>query len=241
MYNTLGAKGGGLSDGWGYNYVGFLCYDSVAGQPVYRKHITQTLRNLAKPKYRDYPWEGRSIDGFADSVEGGLYILNRLPVPEGLAWADGEATANIAYTHAPHRLWGTMKLQSNGVRTAIIHALMHTRGTIARPWQQGLELGAIDADDGIEILLKSDKPYAGKLVFDIPRHRHYMGFKSDWPRMNTVPEWFTVEPDDKHLYSVGRAAGEDPAVHTGKSLREGLPVRLDAGESLRLTVRPKAP
>jgi hypothetical protein len=241
MYNTLGAKGGRLSDGWGYNYVGFLCYDMVASQPVYREHIVQTLRNLAKPKYKNYPWEGRSIDGYADSIEGGLYIMNRLPIAEGLAWADREVAANIVYRHAPHRLWGTMKLQSNGVRTAIIHALMHTRGTIARPWQQGLKLGAIDADDGIEIILKSDRPYQGTLVFDIPRHRQYMGFEKDWPRMNTVPEWFTVQPDEKHMYTVKGAAGEETTVHTGKALHAGLPVRLDAGDSVRLTVQPKAP
>jgi hypothetical protein len=239
MYNRLGSNRSGLSDGWGYNYVAYLCYDMVAGQPVYREKMEQTLRNLAKPVYRNYRWEGSSIDGYADSVEGGLYIINRLPVPEGIAWADHEVSANIAYRYDPNKLWGTMKLQSNGVRTAIIHALMHTRGTIARPWQQGLKLGAIDAGEGIAILLTSDKPYEGKLVFDIPRHRHYMGFKKDWPRMNTVPEWFTVEPDEEHRYVVSN--GEETVDHTGKALHAGLPVRLEAGESLRLTVKPKRP
>jgi len=235
MYNQLGSSRGGLSDGWGYNYVAYLCYDMVAGKPVYKAQMEKTLRNLAKPAYKNRRWEGNSIDGYADSVEGGLYIINRLPVPEGIAWADQEVGANIVYRHAPDKPWGTMKLQSNGVRTCIIHALMHTRGTIARPWQQGLKLGAIDVDGGIEIILKSDKAYDGKLVFDISRHRLYMGFKRDWPRMNTVPEWFTVEPDEKHHYVVG------DAVHTGKALHAGLPVRLDAGKSLRLTVKPKTP
>ena len=87
MHDTLGPKGR-LSDGWGYNYVAYLCYDMVAGKPVYRAHVEQVLRNLAKPAYQNYPWEGNSIDGFADSVEGGIYLMNRLPVPEGLAWAD---------------------------------------------------------------------------------------------------------------------------------------------------------
>jgi hypothetical protein len=123
MHNSLGQKGR-LSDGWGYNYVAYLCYDKVAGKPVYKTHIEQVLRNLAKPIYRNYQWEGNSIDGFADSVEGGIYIMNRLPVPEGLAWANREVSANIVYTEKKNHLWGTMKLQSNGVRTSIMHALV---------------------------------------------------------------------------------------------------------------------
>jgi hypothetical protein len=233
MYDTLNRPNGRLSDGWGYNYVAYLCYDLVAGKPVYRAQMERTLRNLAKPAYRNRPWEGNSIDGFADSVEGGLYILNRLPVPEGLAWADREVGANIAYRHDRNQLWGTMKLQSNGVRTAIIHALMHTRGTIARPWQQGLKLGAVDTDCGIEIMLKSDKPYQGKLVFDIPRHRDYIRFKKDWPRMNTIPEWFTVEPEKNYTVEEG---GEN-RTYTGAQLHEGLSVTLKAGEERVLRIK----
>jgi len=237
MVNRLGASDSGLSDGWGYNYVAYLCYDMVAGQPVYKSHMEQTLRNLAKPKYRDYPWERTSIDGYADSVEGGLYILNRLPVAEGFAWADHEVAANIVYTKQKHHLWGTMKLQSNGVRTAIMHALMHTRGTIARPWQQGLKLGAVDADGGVEILVQSEKPYQGRLVFDIPRHRHYMGFTKDWPRMNTLPEWFTVEPDDTR-YTVHNMVENTSRTITGAELRKGLPVAVSTNTPLKLRVEP---
>lgn len=237
MYDQLGRPDGRLSDGWGYNYVAYLCYDMVVGRPVYREQMERTLRNLAKPAYQNRPWEGSSIDGFADSVEGGLYILNRLPVPEGLAWTDREVSNNIVYRYDKNKLWGTMKLQSNGVRTAIIHALMHTRGTIARPWQQGLKLGAIDKGDGLELVLKSDQPYAGKLVFDIPRHREFIGFEQDWPRMNTVPEWFTVEPDETHPYTIENADTGEAEVRTGKALHDGLPVRLEAGQSLRLIVK----
>ncbi|MDP6525205.1 MAG: hypothetical protein QGH15_13380 [Kiritimatiellia bacterium] len=233
MYNMLGSKGA-LSDGWGYNYVAYLCYDMVAGKPVYKAHMEQVLRNLAKPKYKDLPWEGRSIDGFADSVEGGLYIMNRLPVAEGLAWADHEVTANIVYVQNRDHLWGTMKLQSNGVRTSIIHALMHTRGTIARPWQQGLELGAVDTDKGIKLLVKSEKAYKGKLVFDFPRHREYMGFKKDWPRMNTIPEWFTVEADGE--YKVSDITNGTGKTYRGKQLRDGLPVELKEREELVLRI-----
>ncbi len=237
MYNTLGNPKSGLSDGWGYNYVAYLCYDMVAGKAVYRAHVEKTLRNLSKPLYKDFRWEGSSIDGFADSIEGGIYILNRLPVAEGLAWVDREVAANVAYADQPlatAKLWGTMKLQSNGVRTTIMHALMHTRGLVGRPWRQGLELGACQTKDGLTIVVKAREDWSGKLVFDKPRHRMYMGFKSDWPRMNTLPEWFTAEADKS--YAVKDASDGSQKTYTGKQLHEGLPVKLKAGQETILLV-----
>ncbi|HJN09692.1 MAG TPA: hypothetical protein QF564_13445 [Pirellulaceae bacterium] len=237
MYNTLGRKGA-LSDGWGYNYVAYLCYDMVAGKPVYREQMQQTLRNLSKPLYKNYPWEGRSIDGYADSIESGLYIMNRLAVPEGLSWADQEMAANVARSGEPletAKLWGSMKLESNGVRTTIIHALMHTRGLLARPWRQDLTLGASETEDGMAVVMKAEKDWSGKLVFDIPRHRIYIGFKHDWPRMNTMPEWFTVEPTRK--YVVKNDTSGSRKVYTGNQLHEGLPIDLQAGEETLLLIK----
>ncbi len=237
MYDHLDKKGGRLSDGWGYNYVTYLCYDMVVGKPVYRDHIRKTLRNLAKPAYKNRKWEGNSIDGFADSVEGGLYLMNRLPVPEALAWADREVATNIVYAQEPQKLWGTMKLQSNGVRTAIIHALMHTRGIVARPWRQDLLLGASEVDGGVAVVVKAKKDWSGRLVFDCPRHRVYMGFKHDWPRMNTVPEWFTVALDKEATkYVVKDIAGGSRKTYTGERLHQGLHVELKAGEEKLLLV-----
>jgi len=236
MYNTLG-RPGSLSDGWGYNYVGYLCYDMVADKPVYRPHMEQTLRNLAKPIYKDYPWEGSSIDGFADSIEGGIYVLNRLPVAEGLAWVDQETAANVARSAEPletAKLWGTMKLESNGVRTVIMHALMHTRGLIARPWRQGLTLGACETDDGLAVVMRADSDWSGKLAFDKPRHQVVMGFARDWPRMNTMPEWFTVEADQQ--YVVKNTVDASEKTYSGKQLQEGLPIELTAGKEVVLRV-----
>jgi len=244
MYDTLGAGGGRLSDGWGYNYVGYLCYDMVAGEAQYRARVEQTLRNLGKPRYVN-GWgrgQGGNIDEVADSIEGGIYCLNRVPVPEGLAWVDREMASNVVRSAEPletAKLWGTMKLESNGVRTVIMHALMHTRGLLARPWQQGLALGAADAEHALAIVIKSDKPWSGRLVFDVPRHRLYMGFARDWPRMNTLPEWFTVEPDDAHRYKIENVATNSAERITGKLLHEGLPVRLAPHQALRLIVTPE--
>jgi hypothetical protein len=103
----------------------------------------------------------------------------------------------------------------------------------------GLQLGAAPYRDGICIFLKSDKSYKGRLQFDIPRHRLYMGFKKDWPRMNAVPEWFTVEPDDSHRYKVKNVDSHATEFHSGKTLSHGLPVRLEPKKPFRLIVTPE--
>jgi len=241
MINTIsdkpGPHEGRLSDGWGYNYVGNLCYDMAVGEDVYRGQVRQTLGKLAKPMYKNYQWEGSSIDGFADSIEGAIYLLNRVPVEEGFAWVDGEMAGNVARSNEPletARLWGTMKLESNGVRTVIMHALMHTRGLIARPWRRDLKLGAEQTGSSLRIVLKADRPWKGKLIFDIPRHRLYMGFEKDWPRMNTLPEWFTVEPEG--LYSVVDIRAGTIVRRRGKELREGLKVEVKGDRDLLLLI-----
>jgi hypothetical protein len=128
-----------------------------------------------------------------------------------------------------------MKLEANGVRTVLMHDLMHKQGIIARPWQKGLQLGAVRTDHGLVIVLKSDKDWSGKLHFDIPRHKEYLGFAQDWPRMNTLPEWFTVEAGRE--YTMEDAESDSRATHAGRELREGIAVCIAAGETRHLIVR----
>ena len=227
-----------LRDGWGYDYVTFLDYDMATGENRYRKQIRFAMSNLLKPRYKDFNWDHRSRDNIADSVEGGLYLLNRLPVAEGFQWADREIATVLVDTAKPIDktwLWDTHKLESNTVRTVLIHAMLHTRNTILRPWRRDLKLGAAPCADGLAIVVQAAKPYKGKLEFDIPRHRLYMGFKKDWPRMNTVPEWFTVEP--ARTYVLKNLTTRSEGRHTGKELHEGVPVELQAGQELRLLLQ----
>jgi hypothetical protein len=226
-------------DGWGYDFVGFLDYDVALGTRRYHEAIRRPMTNLLKPRYEKFNWDHGSRDNLADSVEGGLYLLYRIPVTEAFVWADREiATLLVDHTDAD-RLWDTHKLEANTVRTVLIHTMLHTRNTIARPWQQGLELGAAPFGQGICVFLKSDRPYEGRLQFDIPRHRLYLGFQQDWPRMNSVPEWFTVEPDEEHKYEVEDIDARDSQLVTGKSLSEGFPVQIEPGKPLRLIVQPQ--
>jgi hypothetical protein len=228
-----------LRDGWGYDLVGFLDYDLALGTARYREAIRRPMTNLLKPRYQQFNWDHGSRDNVADSVEGGLYLLYRIPTPEAFLWADREIATLLVDHSDPDRLWGVHKLEANTVRTVLIHTMLHTRNTIARPWQQGLQLGAAPCGDGVCIFMKSDKPYEGRLQFDVPRHRITMGFDVDWPRMNSVPEWFTVEPDDVHQYTVDDADRDSTRTFSGKLLSEGLPVRLQPDQPLRLLVLPR--
>jgi len=227
-----------LRDGWGYDYVTFLDYDMATGEQRYREQVEFALSNLLKPRYKGFNWDHNSRDNIADSVEGGLYLLNRLPVSQGFQWADREIATVLVDTSKPLDetwLWDTHKLEANTVRTVLIHAIMHTRNIIARPWRRDLKLGAAPLGKGLAIVVKADKPYAGKIEFDIPRHRLYMAFKKDWPRMNTMPEWFTVEPDKTYLLK-NLTTGTETR-YTGKQLHEGVRLKLQAGLEQRLLLR----
>jgi hypothetical protein len=226
-------------DGWGYDFVGFLDYDLALGTSRYSEAIQRPLTNLLKPRYLKFNWDHRSRDNVADSVEGGLYVLRQFPTPEAFIWADREIATLLVDHTDPNRLWGVHKLEANTVRTVLIHTMLHTRNTIARPWQQGLQLGAAPCGGGICVFLESTEAYEGRLQFDIPRHRLYLGFGQDWPRMNAVPEWFTVEPDESHSYNVENVDAPSAQVVSGKSLHDGLPIRLEPGQPLRLIVRPQ--
>ncbi len=228
-------------DGWGYDFVGFLDYDLALQSKRYSEAIRRPLTNLLKPRYERFNWDHGSRDNVADSVEGGLYLLRLFPTPAGFVWADREIATLLVDHTDPDRLWDVHKLEANTVRTVLIHTMLHTRNTIARPWQQGLQLGASPQGDGICIFMKSDKPYEGRIQFDIPRHRLWMGFEQDWPRMNAVPEWFTVEPDDEHRYAVENVDASSIQDYTGESLAAGLHVKLEANKPLRLIVRPLTP
>jgi hypothetical protein len=83
--------------------------------------------------------------------------------------------------------------------------------------------------------LKADKPWKGTIIFDIPRYREYMGFSKDWPRMNTLPEWFTVEPGSR--YAVNDIAAGSRKIYTGAELRNGLAVEIPAAGQVRLLIQ----
>jgi hypothetical protein len=83
--------------------------------------------------------------------------------------------------------------------------------------------------------IEADSAWTGELRLDVPRHRTILGLPGDWPRINSYPEWFTVEPTRRYL--VLYADDKSSAAYSGAELARGLPVRLRAGTRLRLRLR----
>lgn len=168
-----------LRDGWGYDFVGFLDYDLAMGTARYEEAIRKPMTNLLKPRYEKFNWDSSSRDNAADSVEGGLYLLYRLPVAEAFLWADREIATLLVDHTDPERLWGVHKLEANTIRTVLIHTMLHTRNTIARPWQQGLESVPPRAAKGSASIC--DRRKATKVVFSSTFH----GTGSPWASSRT--------------------------------------------------------
>lgn len=236
MLNTLADTPGPhddkpLSDNWGYNYVSFYCYYLVTGDAKYRDVIRTPLMNLAKPKYHLYPWEGTSIDGHADSIEGALYLLSVLPVEEGIKWADREVADALIAKPIP----GTSKFECNAIRTVTLYALSKTQGIHVPQWRNDLKLGAARDGDGVVIYLSSKEPWEGKLIFDVPRHSLWFNFACDWPRINYLPQYFTANPKNNYAVKMDSDASR---VMTGESLRQGLSIEVEAGQELTISLKP---
>jgi hypothetical protein len=113
-----------IGDGWGYDFVGFLDYDLAMGVSRYREAIRRPMTHLLKSRYERFNWDHGSRDNVADSVEGGLYLLYRIPTPEAFLWADREIATLLVDHSDPERLWGVHKLEANTVRTVLIHTVL---------------------------------------------------------------------------------------------------------------------
>lgn len=229
--NAPGPHDGPITDNWGYNYVAHVCYDLVTGESNYREAIRKPLVNIAKPKYHLYKWEGDWIDGPADAIEGALYLLACDPVPEGIRWADREMRDDIL----PRLATGTNKFFCNAARTTLLYALSKTQNIHTPQWRADLRLGAAREGEGVRVFIAAQQTWEGPLVFDIPRHREWLHFTRDWPRINYLPEYFTVEPAQDYQVRVGDA---EPRIMKGAELRKGLPVRLAGGQELMIRVTP---
>jgi hypothetical protein len=224
-----------LTDNWGYNLDGVYTVYLMDGTEAYRGAVRRALGSLLE-HYVGYPWQGGGMDGYADSIEGAIALLNREYDESAAAWLDSEI----------HTLW--KKQRTNGLieawhcdgnfaRTSLMYSLWKTQGSYIRPWRNDVTFGAVRDGDAVVIALKSDQPWQGRMHFDTPRHREIMKLPMDYPRINQFPEWFTI--DSNATYRVTRS-GKTVDV-AGSALRDGLEVSLSAGMAQVIRVEPSAP
>lgn len=217
-----------LSDNWGYLYGAMYTYFQVTGEGKYREAVVRVLKNL--PKYRNWCWEPSSnalknaradeklgsFDGYADAIESAIYLVNREPVPEALAWIDSEMEVMLSMQRADGHVEDWYG-EGNFNRTALLWGLMKSQGVRASPWRQGLRLGAVRDGNALRFTVSG----AARIELDYARHRRVHNWQKNYVRLNEFPEWFTVE--ENQLYTLTKADGAARVV-AGFELIGGVPV-----------------
>ncbi len=222
---TLRPANDRLADNWGYVYGAVYTYYMCTGETRYRDAVRRVLSNL--PKYRNYAWEPSKreripglggFDGYADSIEGAIYLYNREPVPQAREWIESEIRLMLSMQRPDGRIEDWYG-EGNFNRTALLYAYMNSQGVRPDHWKPGMRVGA--ARDGARLCLSFEAPAPAVLRFDFARHRRVLNFTRNWVRLNEFPEWYTV--DENTLYSLRPAAGSAPErVLLGSELIAGV-------------------
>ena len=248
FYNVIDPRAGKatdskIADNFGYVLNGFYTIYQLDGTAAYRDAVRKALGAL-DGKYRGYDWENLGQDGDADAIEGALYLYNREPVSSAAAWMDYQIRWMWSKQDSAHRpnleRWRGRGIvegwyaDGNFNRTSLMYALWKTQGTSVRPWRPDVRFGAVRRGDRLLVSIEADSGWTGELRFDVPRHRTILGLPADWPRINSYPEWYTV--DARTRYRVLDVASGRRRVATGEELARGLPVDVRAGPGTRLEI-----
>ena len=173
-----------------------------------------------------------------------MYLYNREPVPSAAAWMDYQIKWMWSKQDSAHRP-GLERWRGRGIveggyadgnfnRTSLMYALWKTQGTSVRPWRADVRFGAVRQGEGVALTIDADSAGSGVLQFDVPRHRTILNLPADWPRINSYPEWYTVEAAAR--YRVHDASTGRSRVVSGADLAQGLPIALRRGERAKLVV-----
>jgi len=223
-----------LTDNWGYNYDGFYTTFLLDKKAAYRDAVCKALGNLKQ----HYTGQGGmcqsgTADGYADSLEGAITLLNREWVPSAAEWVDEEIRTMWGRQHSNGVIEGWHG-DGNSARTSLMYALWKTQGITVEPWREDVRFGAAREGGELCISIIVDKPWEGRLVFDKPRHKVNMRLPLDYPRINQFPEWFTARAGTR--YVVGSPDGGTNEILDGAALVAGFRVALADGVERRFIV-----
>lgn len=227
---TVEGRDTGISDGWGYVYNAYLTVAEIDDVPSYRDAVRHALENLHL--YLDADWERGGADGYADSVEGALNLLNRMPVASAFEWAD-QSIRKIWEKQRDDGIIEGWYGDGNSARTSLMYALWKTQGVAPAPWRDDMRAGAVlGADGALHLELHSRGQWSGVLRFDRPRHRDWFRLPLDYPRINQFPEWFTVKAELRYRI---RVDDESALTVSGQDLH-AFPIRLKPNQTVRIRV-----
>ena len=197
-------------------------------------------------KYRNYNWEPKaketsnhklnllgSHDGYADSIESGINLFNRLNNSYLQSWIDSEINVMFGM-QKPDGIIEGWHGDGNFARTALMYGLWKTQGARLSPWRENLYLGAEPNGDEIYFVLKTKEAWEGKLIFDQVRHKTILNLPVDYPRINQFPEWFTLNPNLK--YRIISSDKNLSGIYSGEKLLNGLTLKLSAGAILKIAI-----
>lgn len=237
FYNWVNPQTGkhdkGLCDTWGYNLNGFYTVYLIDKTDSYRLTVVKALGNL-NAYYQDYKWEGSSADGYADSIEGAINLYNRESIPSVAKWLDSEIKVMWS-KQQPNGIIEGWHCDGNFARTTIMYCLWKTKGLTIQPWRDDVIFGAVTSGNALKVAIRAERPWQGKLIFDLPRHKTIMKLPLDWPRINQLPEWFTVKSEKR--YTVHNLTSDSKTTYTGKQMSEGVIINLQPGTECHLIVQ----
>jgi hypothetical protein len=237
LYSRFNPKTGEHSkdvcDTWGYDYDAFYTVWLVDKTDAYREAVRKALGNL-HGKYVGAPWGDKSADGYADSIEGAINLINREPIASAAEWIDSQIRLMWAI-QKPDGIIEGWHGDGNGARTSIMYALWKTQGAHAEPWRADVRLGAVREGNTIYLSLASDQPWSGRVLFDKPRHKLNFHLPVDYPRINQFPEWFTTEAKSRYVIRDVTTGRDRPL--NGNEMQAGVPTELKPGVELRWRIQ----
>ncbi|MFQ6097647.1 MAG: hypothetical protein ACE5O2_07960, partial [Armatimonadota bacterium] len=227
--STLNITNKGTPDTWGYVFNAYYTFFLLTGEFRYRAAVRKALDAI-----QNYPdWGGG--DAFADSIESAIVLLNRIRVPSAEKWVD-DAVARMSAKQRPDGVIEGWHGDGNVARTWLLYAMMNTAGLHTPDWRKDLRIGGEVRGDALYAYVSAQRDWSGRLCFDYPRHREVMGLALDYPRLNSFPEWFTVEAN--RFYSVTDLQTGASSCLSGSQLRRGLALSIAARAQVWLKVQP---
>lgn len=224
-YKVL-SPGGNAQDTWGYTTNAVYAMYLMTGKQKYLDHVNKAMRSVAtKPAYLSWGWLN---DSWADAIEGGILLYNRIATPEMAAWLEKIVPKFLAMQKADGTVMATY-LDGNYVRTALMWAQMKTAGTRLVGGRADVKYGATVSSGKLYLHLSAATPWSGAICFDYARYRMNMGLKMDYPRINQYPQWYTIDPDG--LYDV-TVNGQTQGPILGQELIEGYAVSVGSTPTL---------
>ena len=223
----------GASDGWGYVFDAFLTVAEVDGETRFRDVVARSLDRVVNVDVAKTPGLG-GADGCADTLEGALNILARIPHPAASAWVDREIEI-LFRAQRPDGVLEAWYGDGNSARTMWMWALRKTQGITVQPWRDDVGLTVVRADDGsLQVTLRADFAWQGTVRCDRPRHRDVMRMPGDYARINQWPEWFAPARHDAFAFT---PEGGEARTLSGADLW-AMPMALKAKETKRFTLVP---